>query len=66
AIKGKVVFELPFVGNIVTFLKTPIGIICILAAALALIEIPRRRAKKQDLEEKQRILEEIKRLREKD
>ncbi|MBO5222393.1 MAG: signal peptidase I [Clostridia bacterium] len=66
AIKGKVVFDLPFVGNIVTFLKTPIGIICILAAALALIEIPRRRAKKQDLEEKQRILEEIKRLREKD
>jgi hypothetical protein len=43
-------------------LKTPVGTICIIAAAIALIEIPRRNEKKKDNEERQKILEEIERL----
>lgn len=62
-VKGKVVASIPFVGKIVNLLKTPVGIIAILAAAIALIEIPRRREKRRDDEERQKILEEICRLR---
>lgn len=61
-VKGRVLFRIPFAGNIVGFLKTPVGIICIIAAAVALIEIPRRSEKKKDDEERQKILEEIERL----
>lgn len=63
-IKGKVIMHIPFVGYAVNFLKTPIGIICVIAAAIALVEIPRRREKAKDDEEKEKILDEIKRLRE--
>lgn len=62
AVKGKVLFWIPFAGNIVRFLKTPVGTICIIAAAIALIEIPRRSEKKKNDEERQKILEEIERL----
>lgn len=62
AVKGKVLFGIPYAGNIVGFLKTPVGIICIIAAAIALIEIPRRKEKKKDNEERQKIIEEIERL----
>lgn len=62
SIKGRVLFHIPFVGNIAGFLKTPIGTICIIAAAIALIEIPRRSEKKKDDEEREKIIEEIKRL----
>ena len=64
AVKGKVLFWIPYAGRIVGFLKTPVGIICMIAAAIALIEIPRRNEKKKDDEERQKILEEIKRLKE--
>lgn len=62
AVKGKVLFWIPFAGKIVEALKTPLGTIGILAAAIALIELPRRKEKKKDDEEKQKILEEIERL----
>lgn len=62
SIKGRVLFHIPFVGNIAGFLKTPVGTICIIAAAIALIEIPRRSEKKKDDEEREKIIEEIKRL----
>lgn len=62
AIKGKVIFVVPFVGKIVNFIKTPIGTICIIAAAILLIEIPRRNEKKKDDEERQKIIDEINRL----
>lgn len=62
AVKGKVLFWIPFVGSIVEGLKTPVGTICIIAAAIALIEIPRRNEKKNDDEEKRKIIEEIERL----
>ena len=62
AVKGKVLFWIPFVGSIVEGLKTPIGTICMIAAAIAFIEIPRRNEKKKDDEEKRKIIEEIERL----
>ena len=62
AIKGKVLFWIPFAGNVVGFIKTPLGTICIIAAAIALIEIPRRNEKKKDDRERKKIIEEIERL----
>lgn len=64
AIKGKVLFHIDKLGTIVSFFKTPVGTVLIIAAAIALVEIPRRREKDADDAEKQKILEEIKRLRE--
>lgn len=64
AIKGKVIFVVPFVGRIVGFIKTPIGTLCVIAAAILLIEIPRRNEKKKDDSERQKIIDEIKRLKE--
>ena len=62
AIKGKVLFRVPYVGSVVNLIKTPIGTIGIIAIAILLIEIPRKNEKKKDDEEKQKILEEIARL----
>lgn len=62
-VKGRVVGRIPLVGKLVSLLKTPFGIVAVLAAAIALIEIPRRREKKKDDEARQQILEEIYRLR---
>ena len=66
AIKGKVLFWIPFVGNIVSLIKTPIGTICIIAVAILLIEIPLRNEKKKGDKEKQKIIDEINRLKEQD
>lgn len=62
AVKGEVICWIPYVGNIVGFMKTPVGTICIIAAAILLIEIPHRNEKKKDDEEKQKIMDEIRRL----
>lgn len=62
AVKGKVLFWIPYAGRVAEFLKTPVGTIAVLAAAIALIEIPRRNEQKKDDEERQKILEEIERL----
>lgn len=61
-IKGRVLFWIPYAGNVVSFLKTPVGIICVIAAAIALVEIPRRKEKVRDDEERQKIIDEINRL----
>ena len=63
-IKGKVLMWNSFAGKCVSFLKTPIGTICIIAAAIALIEIPHRKEKDKDDEERQKIIDEIRRLKE--
>ena len=65
AVKGIVLFWIPFVGRIVERLKTPVGTLCVIAAAIALLEIPRRNERKKDAEERQKIIEEIERLKEK-
>lgn len=65
-IKGKVWFYIPWVGELVNLLKTPIGTIVILASAILLVEIPRRREKQKDDMERQKIIDEIKRLKDQD
>ncbi len=61
-IKGEVIFHVPYVGDVVNVIKSPIGTICVIALAIILIEIPRRSEKKKDDEEKQKIIDEINRL----
>lgn len=61
-IKGKVVGCVPMVGEIVNLIKTPLGTLVVAAAAIALVEIPRRCEKQKDDEERQKIIDEIKRL----
>lgn len=39
-IHGKLAFVIPEIGNILLFLKTPLGILCIVMAGFLLIEIP--------------------------
>ena len=63
-IKGKVLFHVPYVGNIVNFIKTPIGTICIIILAIVLLELPRRKAKERDDEEREKLLDEIRKLKE--
>lgn len=62
AIQGKVLFGIPFAGNVVRVVKTPFGTIFIIAAAIFFIEISRRNENKKDNEERQKILNEIERL----
>ena len=61
-VKGKVLFWIPYVGNVVNILKTPIGTICVIAAAIALVEVSHLNEKKKDDEEREKIIEEIERL----
>lgn len=63
AVKGQVICALPMAGKLVNFLKTPIGTMCIIVLAIALVEIPRRNEVKKDDEERQKIIDEIQRLR---
>ncbi len=59
---GKVLFHIPFLGNVVSFIKTPAGTILLVAAAILLVEIPHMTEVKKDDEEMQKIIDEIKRL----
>lgn len=63
-IKGKVVLSIPAVGKIVDFMKSPIGTLLIIAAAIALVELPRRIEKKKHDAERQKIIDEIAKLKE--
>ncbi|MBR4020580.1 MAG: signal peptidase I [Firmicutes bacterium] len=62
-VKGKVFFTIPMIGHLVNFMKSGVGTVLTLIAAFLLIEIPRRREKQRDDEQRQAILEEIQRLR---
>lgn len=62
AVRGTVLFHIPHAGSVVSLIKSPVGTICILAAAIALVEIPHRRGKEKDDEERQKIIDEINRL----
>lgn len=64
-IKGKAVFHIPFVGLIARFMKTPAAFILILIAAAALFEIPYLRERKKAEDEKEKIKEEIRKLKDK-
>ena len=61
-VKGKLKFHLPFVGLIVKGLKTPVGIIAVLAIAIFLMHQSWKGEKKKDDEALDAIKEEIRRL----
>lgn len=62
AIRGTVVSRVPFAGKLVRILRTPLGILGILALAFALIELSFRKEKKDDDAQLEAIKEEIRRL----
>lgn len=61
-IKGKAMVHIPFLGALIRFLKTPVGFILIIAAAIVLFELPHLHERKKAAEEQEKIKEEIKRL----
>lgn len=62
AIKGKVILAIPWLGYAVWALKTPMGILLTLAAAVILVELSYREGKTKDDEEKEKIKAEIRQL----
>ena len=62
AVKGTVLFWIPYGGTVVSLIKSPIGTICLIAAAIALVEVPHRREKQRDDEERQKLIDEIRQL----
>ena len=62
AVKGTVIAVVPKAGTLVQFIKTPIGTLIVVAAVFVLTELPYRRKKQKDDEERQKIIDEIKRL----
>ena len=63
-IKGSVVISIPFVGVVVNFLKSTIGIIVMIVAAFLLIEMSFHQKKKRDYKDIDAIKAEIRRLKE--
>lgn len=61
-IKGIVVFRLPLVGYLVNMIKTPLGTILILAAAIFLLERSFHKEKEKDLDKLEEIRREIEKL----
>lgn len=61
-IKGKAVGHIPLVGGAVRFFKTPAGFILLIAAAVAMFELPYLQQRKKSDEELQKIKDEIRRL----
>jgi len=61
-VKGRVLFWIPGIGSVIALIKSPVGTVCLIAAAIALVEIPHLRKKEQDDEERQKLIDEIRRL----
>ena len=61
-IKGEVVTSIPYVGLILSFVRSPLGIILILGTAFILMERSFRKEKEESMEELDQIKEEIRRL----
>jgi signal peptidase len=61
-IKGEVVTAIPYVGLILSFIRSPLGIILILGTAFFLMERSFRKEKEESLDELEQIKEEIRRL----
>ncbi len=62
AVKGKVVFSLPYVGVLVKALRSPVGAIVIILTAVLLTEVSFRRKKENDENRIEEIKEEIRKL----
>lgn len=63
-IKGVVVGWAPWLGYVVDALRTPLGIVAVVACALALVELSFRRQQAADSDELERIKQEIRVLKE--
>lgn len=61
-VKGKVIAYIPGAGYVVNFLRTPVGIFAVLAAAVVLMELSYRKEKQKDDDELERIKAEIRKL----
>lgn len=61
-IKGRVVLAVPWIGYVVSAVKTPAGTLLLLALAVYLLEASLRKEKKQDRQEMDAIRDEIERL----
>ena len=62
SIKGKVISSIPFIGRIVGFFKSPIGIVLMVGTAILLMELSFRKDKKKDDDQLDAIKAEIRRL----
>lgn len=62
-ILGAVFLRIPFLGMVARVLKTPVGSVVLLAAALLLVESSYRNEKKEGSEQVEQLKEEIRRLR---
>ena len=62
AVKGKVVFSIPYAGVAVKVLRSPVGMIVIILTAVLLTEASFRRKKESDENRMEEIKEEIRRL----
>ena len=63
-IKGKVVLAIPALGDVVSFLKSPIGILLVLGLASFLFYLSFQREKEEQQEKLRYIREEIEKLKE--
>ena len=61
-IKGKVVTVVPLVGYLIWALKTPLGTILTIAAAVLLMELSYRKERQEKDKEQEKIKEEIRQL----
>ena len=61
-IKGEVFLAVPYVGTLIGFMKSPVGSLIIIAAAILLMELPRLKEKQKDADELEKIKEEIRKL----
>lgn len=62
AIKGEVIYTIPYIGIIVNYLKSPVGIVITILMSIFLIEYPNNQKKKTDIQYKQKLIEEIQQL----
>ena len=61
-IKGRVIRHIPNVGTAVRILKTPWATALLIGGALLTAELPYRKKKNEDMEQRQKLLEEIRKL----
>ncbi|MBQ9954116.1 MAG: signal peptidase I [Eggerthellaceae bacterium] len=62
AVRGEVLASIPFLGTVVSWLKSPVGTVLVLAAAVMLLEAPRWAERRREEEERRAVLAEIERL----
>ncbi len=62
AVKGKLVYSFSNFGSVISAIKSPVGIIMLLALAVILFEAPYFMKKKKDTQDIEKIKEEIRKL----